>query len=102
MMQTLGKRTPLSLLAWRKALPLMHRHRCGFSSDKKEDGGKSGKKAGEVSLMSIWEWASSKGQRVYNDAKKLTPWQWGILASVPLLWWLLREEEAQEYPINSL
>ena len=45
--------------------------------------------------MGVWEWAAAKAVRVYNGARAMTRWQWVVLASLPLLWWALREEEAK-------
>lgn len=32
--------------------------------------------------------------------KKLNRWNWAALLSLPVLWLMLREEEAEEYAIN--
>lgn len=57
---------------------------------------------GAVSLADIWQWLSQTGQKAYQESKKMSKWNWGLLLALPLAWWMLRKEEAEEYAMNYL
>jgi ATP-dependent Zn protease len=72
-----------------------------FAFSEKKEKGKGGWPS-EISLADVWEWVSHLGQKVYQEGRKMSWMHWAMLGSLPLLYWLGRKDEVEEYAINYL
>jgi hypothetical protein len=72
-------------------------------SEGKEDDNKKEKGRGfqeQLSMSDLWQGISKYSESAYNELKKLSKFNWAVLLSLPVLYYLLRKEEAEEYAIN--
>lgn len=65
-----------------------------FGEKKEPDGGKG------VSGHDVWLNLSSLSKSLWQQSQRMNKYQFGVLLLVPLLLWLSREDETEEYPIN--
>lgn len=92
----LRSRVPfLTLTPLRHTMTFQRRPLFNFSSEKDDKRNKKDMRySDEISLADIWQQASKKGQSIYYEAKKVNKVTWGLLACLPFLYLLLREEDA--------
>lgn len=89
------------VLHFRRADSLLRQKSAYFFSDKdnktkKEDDSSKGM----ISLSDVWETISNTSQNIYYKATKMNKMSWALLLSLPLIYYLTRSEEAEEYAIN--